>query len=435
MRVLIIGSGGREHAIAWACSNSKLQPEIFCLPGNGGTTSIVQNVNIDAGNFDKIVDFALESKIDLTVIGPEAPLVDGLTDKFTEAGLFVFGPTQRAAQIEGSKVFSKTLLNKCRIPTASFSVFKDYNEAKTFIQNANAPFVIKASGLAAGKGVIICDTIDKALETAQSMLVGNLFGSAGRTIVIEEFLTGREMSLLAIVDGEDYLLMPPSRDHKKIYENDQGPNTGGMGAYAPVEDLSSEQISEIADSIYPKILSALSEVGIRYNGCLYAGLMISEDGFEVLEFNCRFGDPEIQAILPLLKIDFLELLWECASGNLRKLMKEKKLTANGWEKISNNLSSVTVIAAMEGYPGKYRKGVSIDALPEDKKDLTVFHAGTKRENGNLITSGGRVLAVTGLGDTFDKARLRTYEGIKRVSFENLYYRRDIGRFNTIKKNE
>ncbi|MDP8229222.1 MAG: phosphoribosylamine--glycine ligase [Candidatus Electryoneaceae bacterium] len=303
MKILIIGSGGREHTLAWISARSPLKPKITCIPGNGGTDQIASNIDIDTGNLDLLVGYIREQQFDLTIIGPEVPLVSGLADKLTKYGLPVFGPTSGAAKIEGSKAFSKIIMKETEVPTAEFDIFTDINEASKYIRSRKTPILIKTSGLAAGKGAVICQNIDEAILTAKNMLSGDTFGDAGKEIVVEEFLTGPEMSLMAFVDGEDYLLLPPSRDHKKAFDGDQGPNTGGMGAYAPVDDLNNDQIEKIAEMIFPPILKKLSDLGTPYRGLLYPGLILTEDGPKVLEFNCRFGDPETQVVIPLLTVD------------------------------------------------------------------------------------------------------------------------------------
>ncbi|MBT7619304.1 MAG: phosphoribosylamine--glycine ligase, partial [Calditrichaeota bacterium] len=423
MKVLIVGSGGREHALAWACSRSNLKPSIICVPGNGGTIPIAHNLDKNPEDISQLADFIKRERIDLTIIGPEAPLVSGLADKITGNGQLVFGPSALASRMEGSKAFSKKALHEAGVPTADFQVFTDFQSARSFIESTPSPLVIKASGLAAGKGVIICDTKDLAVAAAEGMLTRDAFGASGRKIVIEECLTGKEISLLALVDGTDYILLPPSRDHKRALDFDRGPNTGGMGAYAPLDDISSEEFSEIAKQVFPPILKWMADSGINYQGCLFAGIMLTPTGPSVLEFNCRFGDPETQAVLPLLNYDILELMLSVAESRLGKVMQSEGFISLLWEQISKVQHSVCVVAVADGYPGSYKKDIPIDGLPDENDDVIPFHAGTAVHDNKLLTSGGRVLAITGLGDTHDDAVKRAYQAIEEVKFESIRYRR------------
>lgn len=427
MKILVVGSGGREHTLSWACANSDHNPSITCLPGNGGTKSIADNANINSDSIIDIVSFIRQQRFDLTIIGPEAPLVQGLTDQLEKYGFRHFGPSSSAARLEGSKAFSKQVMVKAGIPTADFRVFSVMSEAEKYIRSVGGRIVVKASGLAAGKGALVCDTIEEALAAAEGMLVRDAFGASGREIVIEERLYGREVSLLAIVDHSDFILLPVSRDHKRAFDNDEGPNTGGMGAYSPLPDLAPNQVIDIAKRIYPPILNEMLEVGTPYQGCLYAGVILTPDGFQVLEFNCRLGDPEAQAVLPLVPEDALELMLETSNGNLKDWMRRKGLHSYSWLDNPAIKSAVTVVAASEGYPGSYAKGVEITSLPTESDSVIPFHAGTSFSDGHYYTSGGRVLAITGIGDTIDDAAWHAYEGINQVHFKGITYRRDIGR--------
>jgi len=343
-----------------------------------------------------------------------------------EAGYPVFGPTAMASRLEGSKSFAKDLMMEIGVPTADYKVFTDIKLASDHIMSLPLPIVIKASGLAAGKGVLICETYDMAISAAEGMLTRDAFGSAGREIVIEEYLSGKEMSLLAFVDGKDYLLLPPSRDHKRAYNDDKGPNTGGMGAYSPVTDLSMSEIVKISESIFPPIIEHMSKIGTPYSGCLYAGLMIAQNEVKVLEFNCRFGDPETQVLLPLLSEDLLEIMISVSNGTLGQFISDKNIKADNWQGICKNKHAVTVVAAADGYPGSYKKDIPIESIPEDSEKVVAFHAGTKATDSGLVTSGGRVLSMTGLGATFDEAKNNAYNAVSSVKFEGVRFRSDIG---------
>ncbi len=427
MKVLIIGGGGREHTLAWVCSQSEHKPEIYCAPGNGGTESLGKNVWLNTKNVYGVANFVIKNNIDLTIIGPEAPLVAGLGDELRKQGCLVFGPNSAAAQIEGSKVFAKRLMLDTKVPTAESEIFTDYTSAAAYIAKQDKPLVVKASGLAGGKGVIVCDTNEEALAAAEGMLSRDAYGAAGREIIIEERLIGREMSLLAIADGTDYILLPPSRDHKRALNGDKGSNTGGMGAYAPLDDVDDKTVAKIAKQVFNPVLAKLSEFGIDYSGCLYAGLMLTKKGPKVLEFNCRFGDPETQAVLPLLDIDVFELLYATAAGDLKKYMDAFKLKSTDWRKISLDQHAVSVVMASKGYPGEYRKGMDIANLPTESENLIIFHAGTTSKDGYLLASGGRVLAVTAKADTHENAVKKVYENLSMVNFRHKFYRDDIGR--------
>ena len=426
MKILIIGSGGREHALAWGCAHSRLNPQITCLPGNGGTARLARNVDIKAEDIAGIAEFVRAQRFDLLIVGPEAPLVAGLADLVAEYGCPVFGPTKAAARLEGSKAYAKQVMTESGVPTAEYSVFSDFETVKAFIHSRGAPLVVKASGLAAGKGVLVCNTEAEAVAAAEAMLLRDVFGSAGHEIIVEEVLAGRELSLLALVDGEDLLLLPASRDHKRAFDNDQGPNTGGMGAYAPLPELSRADIRLMAMATIVPVVKKLAADGAPFRGCLYAGLMMTDSGVKVLEYNCRFGDPETQAIIPLLSLDILELMAEVAEGNLKHWLKANRCDPLDCSKTIVAGHAVTVVAAMDGYPDKYPTGVEIKALPDDDDNLIVFHAGTTLKDDKFYTSGGRVVAVTGLGNTHQDAVARAYKGAHTIKFNGCRFRRDIG---------
>ena len=417
MKVLVIGSGGREHTLVWKIKQSTLVKEVFCAPGNGGISKLATCVPIKANDLKSLADFVEKEGIDLTVVGPEEPLVLGIVNEFEKRGLRIFGPNQKAAQIEGSKVFAKELMQKYNIPTAEFAVFSDPKLAKDYVQEKGAPIVIKADGLAAGKGVIPARTIEQALEAIDLIMVKKVFGQAGEKIVIEEFLDGEEASFLVFSDGENVLALPSSQDHKPIYDDDKGPNTGGMGAYSPAPIVTREVERHIMqDIIYPAI-KGLAKEGSPYKGVLYAGLMIKNGQPKLLEFNCRFGDPEAQPLLMRLKTDLVEILNAVVDGNLK----------NQTLKIDPR-PSVCVVMASGGYPGSYEKGKIISGLDvaENMENVMVFHAGTSLKDGNFYTAGGRVLGVTALGKTLPDAISTAYEAVKSISWEGAYYRKDIG---------
>lgn len=417
MKVLVVGSGGREHALVWKLSQSPLVKKIFCAPGNGGIAKLAECVDIKAGDIEALAAFAEKEKIDLTVVGPEDPLVKGIVDAFTEKGLRIFGPTKKAARLEGSKAFAKELMRKYNIPTADFAVFTDPEEAKHYVKQKGAPIVVKADGLAAGKGVIPARSIEEALEAIDLIMVKKAFGSAGEKIVIEEFLEGEEASYLVFSDGEHVVTFPSAQDHKPIYDDDKGPNTGGMGAYSPAPVVTPEVEKHIMqDIIYPTIKGLAAE-GCPYKGVLYAGLIIKDGKAKVLEFNCRFGDPEAQPLLIRLKTDLVEVLNAVIDGNL----KDKTLDIDP-------RPSVCVVMASQGYPASYKKGKLISGLDklEDRTDIMVFHAGTAYKDGGFYTNGGRVLGVTALGNSLPEAIAQAYDAVKQISWEGAYYRRDIG---------
>jgi phosphoribosylamine--glycine ligase len=421
MNILIIGSGGREHAIAWKLRQSPKVDKLYCAPGNAGIGEIAELVPVKADDLADLLAFARTNKIDLTVVGPELPLTLGIVDLFVNEGLKVFGPSKLAAEIEGSKVYAKEFMRKYKIPTADFKTFdvtKRY-DAERYIDEIPAPIVIKANGLAAGKGAVVCETKDKALEVLQEMMVQKVLGEAGEQVVIEEYMVGEEASLLIITDGLHFVTLPAAQDHKRILDGDRGKNTGGMGAYAPTPFVTEKDLERIQRSIIKPTLSGLRKEGRRYVGCLYFGLMLTQSGPKVVEFNCRFGDPETQAILPLVGGDFADLLLSAVDGTLQNFkMKQVDKTA------------VCVVIASGGYPDKYETGKEILGLNglAGLEDVTVFHAGTKLEWGKVVTSGGRVLGVTAVGplSNFEATISRAYQGVSRITFDGAYYRSDIG---------
>jgi phosphoribosylamine--glycine ligase len=416
MKILIIGSGGREHALAWKLRQSPRADRIFCAPGNAGTAEIAENIAIPASDLKALVRFARENRTDLTVVGPDDPLAAGIVDLFATEKLRAFGPTKSAARIEASKIFAKDLMRSQKIPTAEARTFSDSNEALHYCEQLKYPVVIKANGLALGKGVIIAADPVAARSAIDEMMNQGRFGDAGRRIVIEDFLCGTECSLHALVDGSSYRLLESARDHKRALDGDQGPNTGGMGAFSPANNWNNKLQSQFETEIMQPLLRGLLQEGITFHGLLYPGLIITTEGARVLEFNCRFGDPETQALLPRLKSDLLPLLEATIDGNLSKCALE-------WD----TRAAVTIVLASGGYPGKYETGKTISGLDDAAKveDVQIFHAGTKRADGEVKTAGGRVLAVTALGSTLEAARTRAYEAVSRVHFENCHYRRDI----------
>jgi len=420
MRVVLLGSGGREHTLAYKIAESPKLEKLYILPGNPGTKNVGTNIAINVNDQEKIISFCVEHKIDLVVIGPEQPLVDGLTDKLVLLGIKVFGPSKEAARIEGEKSFAKELMKKKNIPTADFRVFhkEDYTETVSYLERVNYPIVLKANGIAAGKGVIIADNFNHAKETVDDIFGKSVFGSAGDKLVIEEFMTGQEASIFAISDGTDFVILPAAQDHKRIFDGDKGKNTGGMGAYAPTPFVNKEELEEITKIIIKPTLKGMRENGSPFVGCLYCGLMMTPIGPRVVEFNCRFGDPETQVVLPLLKGDFLELLFSAASGKINK----DAVKYNGG-------ASVSVVAASGGYPDKYEKGKEIFGLERfvDSKDVIVFHAGTKEIEGRILTDGGRVLNITSICEenNLSKAKTIAYDAIRKINFDGMQYRKDI----------
>jgi phosphoribosylamine--glycine ligase len=419
MKILVIGSGGREHALVWKIRQSKLCDKVFCAPGNGGILRDAECIDIKAEDIQRLLEFAKKEKIDLTVVGPEVPLCAGIVDEFEKNQLKVFGPNKSAAQLEGSKVFSKQLMAKYKVPTADFKVFDNPDEAKKYIMTKGAPCVVKADGLAAGKGVVVAKTIEEAQKAVDLMLTQRIFGDAGNKIIVEDCLEGQEASILVITDSKEVIALASAQDHKRVFDNDQGPNTGGMGVYSPAPVVTRELLKEILDKIVYRTIDGLVKEGITYKGVLYAGVMITKNGPMTLEFNVRFGDPETQAILPRLKSDLVEIM--LAAGE----QKLSRLRTLEWD----DRPCVCVVCASGGYPGDYEKNKEILGLEDaaGMKDIVVFHAGTKKQGGKILTNGGRVLGVTGLGATIKEAIGRTYQAVEKISFEGMHYRKDIGR--------
>lgn len=417
--VLVIGSGGREHALAWKISQSPKVGKLYIAPGNGGTQLLGQNLSIKPSDVDGLVDFANNNNIDITIIGPDDLLATGIVNFFQEQGLRVFGPTLAAAQIEASKAFAKKLMGKAKIPTASFKIFKrhEYDEVWEYIQNQGVPIVVKASGLALGKGVYPCKTLEEAEDALKKIMVERVHGVAGDEVVIEEYLEGQEISIHAFCDGESSSLMLTSQDHKPILDGDQGPNTGGMGTFAPVPWITQGLIEKIGQTIVKPTLNGLAEQGHPFMGCLYPGLKITEQGPKVLEFNARFGDPETQSYMRLLKTDLLDIVEACVDKRLNEIEIEWR---PGF--------AVCVVVASGGYPGKYKKGIPIYGIEMAEKipGVVIFHAGTALDNRQLKTSSGRVLSITAVGETLQIAIDRAYRAVNLISFEGMYYRTDIG---------
>ena len=417
MRILIVGNGGREHALLWKLRRDAPQAEFFVTRPNGGMVGSCEAVDLAPDDVSGLSDWAVAHDIGLTVVGPEAPLAAGIADRFRERGLAVFGPTARAARIEASKAYAKHLMREAGIPTAGHRTFTRADEARAWVRREGAPIVVKASGLAAGKGAVVCMTEEEAIEAIDEMLSVGSFGAAGSEVVIEEFMEGEELSVFAVTDGEDFVLLEPSQDHKRVGEGDTGPNTGGMGAYAPVAMADAALLEEASETIIRPTLAALAADDARFQGLLYAGIMKTADGLEVVEFNCRFGDPETQAVLPLLESSLLELLTEVASGG----------SLAGAEVRRRPGAAVTTVVASGGYPGAYASGKTITVPPDlESDDVLLFHAGTRREDGALVTSGGRVLAVTALAPTFAEAAGASRTAAARVEFEGAFFRADIG---------
>ena len=420
MRILIIGSGGREHAITWSLSHSPSQPTLFIAPGNGGTAHLGSNVSLDPSDHDAVLAFVAAEGVDMVVIGPEQPLVEGLADALRHKGIPVVGPSAAAARLEGSKAFSKDFMQRHGIPTAAYRTFQSgqLDEALEFIRAEGAPIVVKASGLAAGKGAIVCETLSDAEAAVTDLLQDGMLGEAGSTVVVESFMQGEEASLFVLTDGADYVLLPTAQDHKRIGEGDTGPNTGGMGAYAPAPVMTASRLDEAVKQVVEPTLEGMRAEGHPYQGILYVGLMITAEGPKVVEYNCRLGDPETQVVLPLLATDAVEVFHALATGQLADL--EVELHPG---------SCACVVMASHGYPCSYEKGKDIQGIPGagEVDGVVVFHAGTRvAEGGNLQTSGGRVLAVSGRGSNLKEALDRAYAGVGAISFDGAVYRRDIG---------
>ena len=418
MKVLIVGSGGREHAIAWSVAKSPKVDKIYCAPGNAGISEFAECVNIKAMEFDKLVAFAKENAIDLTIIGMDDPLVGGVVDAFESEGLRVFGPRKNAAIIEGSKAFSKDLMKKYKIPTAAYENFTDPDEAIKYLETAKMPIVLKADGLALGKGVLICNTLEEAKEGVKTLMLDKQFGDAGNEIVIEEFMTGREVSVLAFCDGKTIKCMTSAQDHKRAKDGDQGLNTGGMGTFSPSPFYNDEVEAFCEKYVYQSTIDAMASEGRPFTGILFTGLMITEDGPKVLEYNARFGDPEAQVVLPRMKNDIIDVIDACIDGKLSDVELEFEDNA-----------AVCVVLASDGYPEKYDKGFEIKGLDtfKDKDGYYVFHAGTKFDGDKIVTNGGRVLGVVAKGENLKAARANAYKATEWIDFANKYKRNDIGK--------
>jgi len=416
MKVLVIGGGGREHALAWKLSRSPLVTQLFAAPGNPGIGEVAECVDIDATDLVRLANFARDNQIDLTVVGPEAPLVAGIVDHFKSLGMTVFGPSAKAALLEGSKIFTKELMRKHRIPTARFKTFEAYEAALAYVKNEPFPLVVKADGLAAGKGVFVCATVEEATSAIARLMRDRTFGDAGDRVLIEDCLIGQEASILAFTDGRNIAALETSQDHKALNEGDTGPNTGGMGAYSPAPIVTDELFGVIEREVLVPTIHGMNVEDRAYSGLLYAGLMMTDSGPQVLEYNCRFGDPEAQPILMRLKSDLAPILMATAQNRLDQVTIE-------WDP----RPAVCVVLASGGYPGNYDKGYEISGLDQIDcgDDLQVFHAGTKMHDGKLVTSGGRVLGVCALGETIRQARDRAYAAVEKIHFEKCHYRKDI----------
>jgi len=417
MRILVVGGGGREHTLVWKLASSPLVDKLFAAPGNVGMAELAECVDIKVEDLTGLADFAEKNSVDLTVVGPELPLTLGIVDEFERRDLKILGPTKSAAEIEGSKVFAKEFMKKYHIPTASFKIFDNPEKASDFVRSSDLPLVIKADGLAAGKGAVILEDVSSALSTIRKMMVEKIFGQAGSRVVVEDFLKGEEITILAFTDGQTISPMVSSQDHKKIFDGDRGPNTGGMGAYAPTIMVDDRMMRRIYDEILEPTVAGLAKEGRTFRGILYAGLMITDRGPKVMEFNCRFGDPETQVILPLLKSDLAEIFLSMVDGEL-------SLQEVEW----NDNFAVCVVLASAGYPGKYERDKEISGLNRAKQmeDVLIFHAGTKKRGGRILTNGGRVLGVTTTDKSMEKAIQKAYSAVDKIEFEGMQYRKDIG---------
>lgn len=417
MKVLVVGSGGREHALCWKIKQSILVKELFCAPGNGGTALLGKNVPIKAEDIEGLVKFCKDEGIDFVVIGPEAPLNMGLVDSLEKEGIKAFGPSRKAALLEGSKSFAKSIMKKYNVPTADYEEFTDFDSAKAYLLKRGAPIVVKADGLAAGKGVYVCKTTDDAINALEDIMVKKIYGEAGDKVIIEDCLQGEEASFLVFSDGEYIIPMDSSQDHKRIFDNDEGPNTGGMGAYSPAPVVTEEIFDKVLNKVIYPTINGMKEEGIPFKGVLYAGLMIKDGEPFVLEFNTRFGDPETQPLLFRIKNDIVPVLLGCIDGNL----KNEYLL---WDQ----RPSVCVVIASGGYPGSYKEGFEIKGLSDiDDENVYVFHAGTKLVDGKIYTDGGRVLGVTALGEDIKDAINNAYKACEKICFEDMHYRKDIGK--------
>jgi len=415
MKVLVIGSGGREHTLVWKLNQSPSVTEVFCAPGNAGIGKIAKNVDISSSNIEKLVEFSREMKIDMTIVGPEEPLVEGIVDIFRQNGLKVIGPTKKAAKLEGSKTFAKDFMRKYNIPTAKYDEITIFEDAILAIEKYNYPVVVKADGLAAGKGVFICENKQEALKIIKQLLDEKILGDSGERVVIEEFLRGIETSILCFIDGNTIIPMVSSQDHKRAFDGDMGPNTGGMGTYSPNYIYTEKIAKQVEKEILEPTLEGIKQEEMDYRGIIFIGLMITEDGAKVLEYNVRFGDPETQVVLPRLKTDLIEIFNNIIDRRL-------KHTNIQWSKEE----TVCVILASGGYPNKYEKGLEITGLNTINKDLLVFHSGTTEDKNKIITNGGRVLGIVGIGKSTEEAREKVYRNIDEIKFKESFYRRDIG---------
>ncbi len=416
-KILIVGGGGREHSICWKLYNDDANIALYCAPGNAGTAYMATNLNIAAEDIDGIKKWCIENRPDMVVVGPEAPLCAGIADELASIGIKTFGPSKQAAQLEGSKSFAKEIMLSAGVPTAKAKIFSEISAAIDFLQHSAPPWVIKADGLAAGKGVAICNAMDEAKEVLENILIKRVFGDAGQTVLIEEYLIGEEVSVLGFTDGTNVVLMPTAQDHKRVFDNDRGPNTGGMGAYSPTLFESEDFMQNVKEKIFLPVLQELRKRNIIYKGVLYAGLIVTkDDGAKVLEFNCRFGDPEAEVLLPRLNSNLLMLMESCINGTL----SEKQISFL-------EESCVCVVMASSGYPGSYRKGEIITGIEEASKDekVIVFHAGTKLNNGVVLTNGGRVLAVTARGASLSEALKNVYSAVEKIKFNGAFFRKDI----------
>ena len=424
MDILVVGSGGREHALCWKIEQSPLVEKVYCAPGNAGISKNAECVDISVSDLDALVKFAKEKVIGLTVVGPELPLTMGIANQFEKEGLKVFGPSRGASLLEGSKVFSKNFMKKYSIPTAAYNSFNSIDSALEYIENLTSSFVVKADGLAAGKGVIICNDVQEGREAINSIMSERVFGEAGSNIVIEEYLEGEEASIFVLTDGDKFISLLPSQDHKPIYDGDKGPNTGGMGAYCPAPIVDDELMNKTVSEIIIPTIEGLKAEGRKYKGVLYIGLMINEKDIKVLEYNCRFGDPEAQPVLMNMKTDIVPLMLQVAGDSLQEQEIEWREGA-----------AVCVVMASRGYPGIYEKGIEIKGLDklENKSDVVVFHAGTKQDNDKILTNGGRVLGVTAVGSTISDTIKKVYESVSLIDDGTMYFRNDIGA-KAIKRN-
>lgn len=415
MKVAVIGGGGREHTLAWKLAQSPSVDTVYAIPGSDAMASFATCVPASVSDLDYIAKYCKEHGVDLVVVGPEVPLTEGIADVCQQYGIPVFGPNKAAAQMEGSKAFAKDIMAKYNVPTAKYATFTNEADAKAYIKEQGAPIVVKADGLAAGKGVVVAQTVEEALDAVNAMMEDHIFGASGGRIVIEECMVGEEASLLAFVDGETIVPMIAAQDHKRIFDNDEGPNTGGMGAYAPAPVVTPDIHQVVIDTILKPVVAGLKQEGITYQGCLYAGLMITADGPKVVEFNCRFGDPETQAVLPLLDGDLAQIMLACAKGTLTADMVHWK-----------DAAACCVIMASKGYPASSHKGDVISGLDTVDDDVLVFHSGTKKVDGSFVTNGGRVLGVTAVAPTLKDAIDKVYANVKRISFDGQQVRSDIG---------